>query len=809
MAASNRAISFTFTTNDQQAIASLKRMEKGFKGLDVEVDRTRRSSSSLGDTLGNVAGPAVYAAGLYKAAQAASNLAESQSKVVQVFGESDAISKFAEDAAQSIGQSEQQALDAIGTFGNLLTAFGVTGAEAQSMSMDFTQLASDLASFNNTSVQDAIEALRSGLSGESEPLKRYGVALNEARIKQEALALGIYDGVGALTAAEKAQATYSIVMKDTAKAQGDFERTSEGAANQSRIAKAEFDNAAASLGDNLLPAMTAAAGAAGDLAKFVGALPKPVQLAVLALGGLALVGPRVAAGLALVRTTSVAAATGLTTFTTSATAATAEGAALQTQMSGLKFGILGMVAAVNRLHDVTSGDVIDVTPKFIAKDVLDSSLADVRQWVADMRAEMGPEKFEAFLKQVGKDNPDALYRMRKAMGDTYDEASPLGHAIEWLRGQLHKKREATDEDTSATDANREAADRWSAAVAKNVDDEIKLHQAQLDLVDSKQAVTDAQEELTDAQQAAVGNSDEYRTAQAAVVDAEQSVVDAQEASRRAQEGLTQARKDAAESLEDMRFAAEGAALSEERAKLRLDDAKKKQEEVNRSQKSTARDRKDAALDVAEADLALREAQDRRGDSATALAEADAKGVEGSPQVVAAKQAIADAADAQRAAEKNLADATDAASQVLIDAKAKVADASKNLRNAQEKERLKAREVETQIYGTAAANDHYIGKLQAQADELGPNGPLRKNLDAYIDRLKLIQALTDYSGPALPGAQQVVPPTRDPDKGAGSARLLAPQVTMNVRTMNVGGSKRDLEAAAARASSELARKVAAN
>jgi hypothetical protein len=122
------------------------------------------------------------------------------------------------------------------------------------MSKTLVQLAADLASFNNTSVQDAIEALRSGISGETEPLKRYGVAINDVRLKEEALRLGlIQTAKGTLPVAVKAQAAYALILKDTALAQGDFARTSTGYANQQRILAAEMENLNAELGEHLLP----------------------------------------------------------------------------------------------------------------------------------------------------------------------------------------------------------------------------------------------------------------------------------------------------------------------------------------------------------------------------------------------------------------------------------------------------------------------------------------------------------------------------------------------------------------------------
>lgn len=195
---------------------------------------------------------------------AASRMQESQSKVNVVFGRSaGSIREWAETSSTAMVMSKQAALEAAGTYGNLFQAFGIGQVQATEMSKTLVQLAADLASFNNTSTEDAIQALRSGLSGETEPLKRYGVALNDARLKQEALNMGIYDGKGILDANQKAQAAYALILKDTALAQGDVARTSTNFANVTRAVSAAVDNASAAIGDGLVSGITSAAGALG------------------------------------------------------------------------------------------------------------------------------------------------------------------------------------------------------------------------------------------------------------------------------------------------------------------------------------------------------------------------------------------------------------------------------------------------------------------------------------------------------------------------------------------------------------------
>lgn len=199
------------------------------------------------------------ALGAKEAIGAANDYQESLSKIDAVFGSSQAaeIERWASGAAEGFGQSRAQAVAAAGDYGNLLTSFGLTSDAAATMSTDMVQLASDLASFNNTSPEEALDALRSGLTGETEPLKRFGVALDDASLKAKALELGIADGTSTLTPAQKAQASYALILERTSNAQGDFARTSDGAANQQRIFAARIEDLKLRVGQALLPALNA------------------------------------------------------------------------------------------------------------------------------------------------------------------------------------------------------------------------------------------------------------------------------------------------------------------------------------------------------------------------------------------------------------------------------------------------------------------------------------------------------------------------------------------------------------------------
>lgn len=198
--------------------------------------------------------------------KAASDLAESTSKAGVVFDDSAGkVKAFAETAADALGQSRQQALEATSTFGNLFVSMGLGTNSAADMSIGIVKLASDLASFNNVDPADALDALRSGLVGETEPLRRFGVNLNEATLKQKALELGLIRTTKqALDPAAKAQAAYALIFEQTTTAQGDFARTAGGLANQQRTMNAQWEDAKASLGEGLLPIMTDLAGVMND-----------------------------------------------------------------------------------------------------------------------------------------------------------------------------------------------------------------------------------------------------------------------------------------------------------------------------------------------------------------------------------------------------------------------------------------------------------------------------------------------------------------------------------------------------------------
>jgi phage-related protein len=242
-------------------LADVDDLNKKLKQANGDVDTSSNKLSEFGKKAGVAFAAAAAAAGVMAikigvdAVKAASDLSETISKVGVLFGEtSKDIEKFADGAASSLGQTKQQALNAAATFATFGKAAGLSGQDLSKFSIDFVKLSSDLASFNNTSPEQAINAIGSALRGEAEPLRAYGVLLDDASLRQEALALGIVNTTkNALTPQQKVLAAQALIYKQTGAAQGDFERTSDGLANKTRILTAQLENAKVTIGDALLP----------------------------------------------------------------------------------------------------------------------------------------------------------------------------------------------------------------------------------------------------------------------------------------------------------------------------------------------------------------------------------------------------------------------------------------------------------------------------------------------------------------------------------------------------------------------------
>lgn len=168
-----------------------------------------------------------------------------------------AAQEYAETVGEAMGIDPSTWMRNQGVFMTLATGFGVAGDRASVMSRQLTQLGYDISSFFNISVEDAMQRLQSGISGELEPLRRLGYDLSQAKLEATALSLGIDKTVSSMTQAEKAQLRYYAIMTQVTTAQGDMARTLESPANQLRVFKAQLEQAARALGNIFIPALNA------------------------------------------------------------------------------------------------------------------------------------------------------------------------------------------------------------------------------------------------------------------------------------------------------------------------------------------------------------------------------------------------------------------------------------------------------------------------------------------------------------------------------------------------------------------------
>ena len=165
--------------------------------------------------------------------------------------------QYAEQVGEVLGIDPSAWMRNQGVFMTLATGFGVASDRAATMSQQLTQLGYDLSSFFNISVEDAMQKLQSGISGELEPLRRLGYDLSQAKLEATALSLGIDKSVSSMTQAEKAQLRYYAIMTQVTTAHGDMARTINAPANQLRVLKAQLEQAARALGNIFIPALNA------------------------------------------------------------------------------------------------------------------------------------------------------------------------------------------------------------------------------------------------------------------------------------------------------------------------------------------------------------------------------------------------------------------------------------------------------------------------------------------------------------------------------------------------------------------------
>lgn len=230
-------IKYKYTVDGAEAEKTLGKLEGNFNRLGKVVVGFGASAGILA-TVG------------FKAADMASDLNEAKNVVQQSFGDmSDEVIDWSTTSIQAMGISQTQALKTAGVYGNMATGLGLNTQEAYKMATSLTQLSADMASYYNVNQDVAASALKGIFTGETESLKEYGIMIDQTTLEQ-------YGYQQSMSASEKIQIRYKAVMDQTKNAQGDFARTSNGLANQTRILTEQFGQLVTEIGKKLIPVVT-------------------------------------------------------------------------------------------------------------------------------------------------------------------------------------------------------------------------------------------------------------------------------------------------------------------------------------------------------------------------------------------------------------------------------------------------------------------------------------------------------------------------------------------------------------------------
>jgi hypothetical protein len=301
MATISERLAYVLTFDTSSGVKSLNKLgstaDKELGKAEKKLDKMSAGLTKFG--AGAVAFAGLAGAGLVKVAMGASDLEESINAVRVTFGEAgEGILQLGRDAAKAVGLSNVEFNGLAVQFSSFAEKVAGEGGNVVQTMADMTGRAADFASVMNIDVAQAATIFQSGLAGETEPLKKFGIDLSAAAVGAFAVANGIAKSASSMSEAEKVQARYGLLMEQTAKTAGDFANTSDGMANQQRILKAEFKNLSDGIGAGVLPMLTELVGVAG---KAVGAFS---QLSPEMQGTIGKFGALGVAGIGLVGTMS-------------------------------------------------------------------------------------------------------------------------------------------------------------------------------------------------------------------------------------------------------------------------------------------------------------------------------------------------------------------------------------------------------------------------------------------------------------------------------------------------------------------------
>lgn len=256
------------------------------------IDKVGQKMQAVGRNLSTYVTLPILAAGA-AAVKMASDYTESLNKVEVSFkGSSAQVKEFAKTSLETSGIAESTALDMSAAYGDMATSMGIPTEQAAKMSTSLVALAGDLASFKNISIDVANTAISAIFTGETESLKKLGIVMTEVNLKQFALNSGIKKTYETMSQAEKVQLRYNYILSVTKNAQGDFERTQGGAANQTRIFTESLKQVGQQLGQVILPLFVKVITAVNEKIKAFSGLSMSTKTVIVVIAGLvAVIGP--------------------------------------------------------------------------------------------------------------------------------------------------------------------------------------------------------------------------------------------------------------------------------------------------------------------------------------------------------------------------------------------------------------------------------------------------------------------------------------------------------------------------------------
>lgn len=276
--ANDGQIVFEVTADGKHAIADIKEITRAIQQESGKWDKSAKESTDnisanfSGMLKKLVAGFSAVKIGKAlldigkDAIDAASDLQEVQNVVDVTFGDGAAkIEKWSKTAGAQFGLTETQAKKFSSTMGAMMKSSGLAGEQITDMSTDLAGLAADMASFYNLDFEEAFAKIRSGISGETEPLKQLGINMSVANLNAYALQQGLDKTFDQMSQGEQTMLRYQYMMSATADAQGDFARTSDGYANSMRTLETNIESLKTKLGEVLIPAVSDAVSWVNDL----------------------------------------------------------------------------------------------------------------------------------------------------------------------------------------------------------------------------------------------------------------------------------------------------------------------------------------------------------------------------------------------------------------------------------------------------------------------------------------------------------------------------------------------------------------